>query len=347
MTPDHITPDRIAETDFANEAESNDRAKAPQGYFGIVKSAVGDFLADDAMTQAAAVAFYTALSFAPLLVLTIFLIGHVLGDDTANRLVTEIKTTVGGDAGHTVELVRKQAEDQSANMDLFSVGGLIGLVALIFSASGVFAQLQSALNQIWDVEQAPGGGVMGFLRKRGLSVGVVFVIIFLLLMSLTVTTALNATIRVLPGEHHFAWLWQLLNFAVSVGVYVLLFALMLKYLPDVSVPWKACWFGAAVTAVLFAVGKWGIGLYLSKSDPSTGYGGAGGAGAIVVLLVWVYYSAIIVFLGAEFTQAWAKSRGYRVVPEAHARSTNTRKKEPANDGAADRQAKERGGHVVK
>ena len=344
---DHITAERAAATDYENEAKSNDQARTDQTYFGIVKNAVTDFLADDAMTQAAAVAFYTALSFAPLLVLTIYLIGHVLGDETANRIVNEIQTTVGTQAGQTVDLVRQQAEKQSADMNLFSAGGLIALIALIFSASGVFAQLQSALNQIWDVEQAPGGGVIGFLRKRGLSVGVIFVIIFLLLMSLTVTTVLNATISVLPGEHHFAWLWQLLNFGVSVGVYVVLFALMLKYLPDVNVPWRACWFGAAVTAVLFAVGKWGIGLYLSKSDPSSGYGGAGGSGAIVVLLVWVYYSAIIIFLGAEFTQAWAKGRGVRVTPEKHARASQTRKADAANDAANDRKMKERSGHAAK
>ena len=134
----------------------------------------------------------------------------------------------------------------------------------------------------------------------------------------------------------------MVNFVVSLLVYVALFAAMFKYLPDVKIPWKAVWFGAAVTAGLFVIGKELIGLYIGRSDPGSAYGGAG---SVVVLLIWVYYSAIILFLGAELTQVWAKRRDMRIVPDRHAQPTGAKRKEPANDAAADRRAKEASGAV--
>ena len=323
-------PDGNAASPEDGGGKPDERDGEKLGYFGMAKAAVTDFLADDAMTQAAAVAFYTALSFAPLLLLTIFLIGSVLGQGTADKIIDEVQSLVGAEAGESVQMVREQAEGQTEKLSFTSAGGIIALAALVFSASGVFAQLQAAMNQIWDVEQKPGGGVMSFLRARGLSVGIVFAIIFLLLTSLVVTTILSAVLGALPGGGALDFLWQAVNFLVSLAVYVALFALIFKYLPDAKVPWRACWFGAAVTAVLFAIGKTIIGLYLSNSNPAEGFGGAGGAGAIVVLLVWVYYSAIIVFLGAEFTQVWAKNYGHTIVPDKHAQlRADSRKDRPA------------------
>ena len=309
-----------------------------KGILAMLKEAFADFIDDDAMTQAAAVAFYTALSFAPLLLLTVFLFGkldEISGYGTEQRVVDEIRNLMGGEAAGVVEDVQQQQEEKP-QLSLLSLTGIIALVTLVWSASGVFAQLQAALNTIWDVEQAPGNGLMGFLRKRGLSVGVVFAILFLLLASLVVTAIIAAVFRGVGGGDSGV-LWQGLNFVISLVVYVGLFGLIFKYLPDVKIPWMAVWFGAVVTACLFAIGKWAIGLYLGKSDPGSAYGAAG---SVVVLLVWVYYSAIIVFLGAEVTQVWAKRKGYRIVPSQHAQAAHSRKQgEPANDAAIDKRAK--------
>ncbi len=310
----------------ADDARKNE--KKP-GWFAVAKSAFWDFIADDVLTQAAAVAFYTALSFAPLLMLTVFIFGQldsIMGTGTQDRVIGEIQSLMGTGAADVVEEVQTQQAERPS-LSLFSLTGIIGIIALIWSASGVFAQLQAALNAIWDVEQAPGAGLMGWLRKRGLSIGVIFAILFLLLASLVVTALLNA---ILGGGGDEGVIWMVVNFVISFVVYVALFALIFKYLPDVTIPWRAVWFGAVVTAVLFVLGKWAIGLYLSKSDPGSAYGAAG---SLLVLLLWVYYSAIIVFLGAEFTQAWAKHAGIVIAPEAHAQAAPTRKEEPANEEA--------------
>lgn len=313
---------------------ANQSKSTAKSVFGVVKEAVADFSADGAMTQAAAVAFYTALSFAPLLMLTVFIFGQldsIAGTGTQEQVVEEIRSLIGGEAAGVLEDVQTQQETQ--DLSLLSISGLLGLAALLWSASGVFAQFQTAMNTIWDVEPAAGQGIGGYLRKRLLSVGMVMTILFLLLASLVVTALLSA---ILGGE---GTVWQVVNFVVSVAVYVGLFALMFKYLPDVKIPWKAVWFGAGVTAALFAVGKWAIGLYLGKSDPGSAYGGAG---SIVVLLIWVYYSAVIVFLGAEVTQVWAKRQNMRIVPDEHAQPISPKSKTPANEAAVDRQAKEAG-----
>lgn len=300
--------------------------------FAVVKEAFADFLADGAMTQAAAVAFYTALSFAPLLMLTVFIFGQldsIAGMGTQEKVIGEIRTLIGGEAAGAVDQVQTQQESQE--LSILSFSGLLGLIALIWSASGVFAQLQVAMNTIWDVEPAPGQGIWGYVRSRLLSIGMVFSILFLLLASLIVTALLSA---IFGGE---GILWQAVNFVVSLLVYLALFAGMFKYVPDVKIPWKTVWFGAGVTAALFVIGKFAIGLYLGKSDPGSAYGGAG---SIVVLLIWVYYSAVILFLGAELTQVWAKHSDVRIMPDEHARPMGGKDKEPANDAAVDRRAKE-------
>jgi membrane protein len=309
-----------------------DTSKSPYG-FSALKETFSDFLADDALTQAAALAYYTALSFAPLLVVVTMLVGGLLGDDAEQRVVEEVKKLMGGGVGDAVdEVVNKgeggQETPQVSDVTTFSFGAvtsIIGILAILYSASGVFAQLQAALNKIWDVEAAPGQGLWGFLRKRLLSVGVVFAILFLLLVTLAVTGVLNAVFDGAGGG-----VWQVLNFVISLALYVALFGLIFKYLPDVDIPWKAVWFGAALTAVLFAIGKFLIGFYLSQGNVGGQYGGAG---SIVALLVWVYYSSVILFVGAEYTQTWAKYEGLTITPDEHARPETFKDKETLHESA--------------
>jgi membrane protein len=187
-----------------------------------------------------------------------------------------------------------------------SVGGLL------FGATGAFVSLQSALNRAWEVEPDPArGGVKNFLMKRLLSIGMMLVVAFLLLVSLALTAALSAAGGVIFGALPTV-VSQVLNFLLSFAVITLLFAAMFKVLPDAEVAWRDVWVGAVFTAALFTIGKFAIGFYIGTSNPGNAFGAAG---ALAVLFVWIYYAAIIVMLGAEFTQARVKQRGGRIEPE--------------------------------
>jgi len=277
----------------------------PANLWKIVKRAAGDFSEDDAVTQAAAVAFYTALSFAPLMVITLTVAGF-LGDDAQAKVVDQVRGVIGPSAAGAVDMVIENAEERPS---LGSLAGIIGVVTLLISATGVFAQLQSALNTIWDVKAKPGRGVWNWVRKRILTFGLLLVILFLLLVSLGISAGLSL---IISGE---GWVWQVVNVVVSFAVFTLLFAVMFKVLPDVSIDWKDVWLGAAATALLFVLGKFAIGLYLGNSGLGPAYGAAG---SLIVFLIWVYYSSIILFFGAELTQAYAMETGSRFVPEEHA-----------------------------
>jgi len=297
-------------------------------WWEVLKTSAADFVNDDAITQAAAVAFYTALSFAPLLVLVILAFGELdawSGFGTQERVIDEIRSLIGREAADVVQQV--QRHHSRAEISFATLTGVLSIGVLVWSASAVFSQLQAALNAIWDVEQSPEAGLVQWLRKRGLSITIVFAILFLLLVSLVVTALVNAAFRL---ERDAELLWSLLNFVTSLLIYVLSFALIFKYLPDVRIPWRAVWFGAAVTSALFAIGKTLIGVYLAYSEVGSAYGGAR---SIVILLVWVYFSACIVFFGAEVTQTWAKRAGLRLTPSRIAKAVPTKKKEPANEKA--------------
>jgi membrane protein len=196
------------------------------------------------------------------------------------------------------------------------VATAVGVGTLLLGASGAFAQLQDALNTIWEVKPKAGRGVRGMLRDRFLSFSLVLAIGFLLLVSLVLSAALAAVGKYLAGILPVSSaLMQGLNFALSFAVTTFLFALIFKVLPDVRIRWRDVWIGAAVTALLFSVGRFLIGLYLGRSSVSSAYGAAG---SLVVLLVWIYYSAQILLLGAEFTQVYASKFGNGMTPKPNA-----------------------------
>lgn len=283
----------------------------------MTRQTIDDFSEDDCLSLAGALAFYTALSLAPLLVI-LLRIASMLGESTQQRLVEQIQGLVGPQAGEAIQNIIASANQQPA---WGSVAGIISLIVLIFSATGVFAQLQASLDAIWDVEAKPSEGVWGWLRKRLLSAGMIIALAFVMLVSLCISAVIAA---LMPSG---GLLWDGLNFVVSIGVFLLLFAIIFRYLPDVSVQWRDVWMGALVTAVLFAVGKTAIGIYLGKSSVGSAYGAAG---SLLVLLVWVYYSSLLVFLGAEFTQVQAKVRRSPIQPDAHAqREANPKHLRPA------------------
>ncbi len=197
-----------------------------------------------------------------------------------------------------------------------SCASAISIVVLLVGASGVFIQLQNALNTVWDVKVKPDAGIMNFIRKRLLSFSAVLGIGFLLLVSLLASAALSGMNKymsgLLPGAD---WVWEAINMVVSFGFITLLFALMFRYLPDVEIQWSDVWVGALITAGLFVLGKFLLGLYLGQGSFGSTYGAAG---SLVILLAWVYYSAQILFFGAEITQAYAREYGGRIVPNDHA-----------------------------
>jgi membrane protein len=281
--------------------------------WALVKDTGKDFVDDNVTRLAGALAYYTLLSLAPLVVLALAIAGLAVDEQaTRQRLSEELGGIVGPHGASAVGAIVENARTPSAGI----VSSTIGVVVLLFGASGVFGELQSALNTIWEVEPKPGRGIWGTIRDRLFSFAMVMGVAFLLLVSLILSTALAAMGRFLesslPGGEV---VWQVLNFVLSFAIISALFAVTFKVVPDAKIRWHDVWIGAVVTAFLFTLGKFLIGLYLGKSSVASSYGAAG---SLVLLVVWVYYSASILLLGAEFTQVYAKRFGEHIRPSENA-----------------------------
>lgn len=280
----------------------------------LLKQTYNSWSEDKAMRLGAALAYYSVFSIAPLVLITIAVASMFLGEEAAQgQIVEEISGTVGTPVAQALE-DQLQANQEKGTGGLAT---LTGIVVLLFGASGVFAQLQDALNTVWKVAPRPDRGILGMIRDRFLSMTMVLGTGFLLLVSLVITAALAALARfwtpaALPGG---AYLWQALHGLVSLAFITVLFALMYKYLPDARIEWRDVWIGAAITAVLFTIGKYLLGLYLGQASVASTYGAAG---SLVVILLWVYYSALILLFGAEFTRVYAEHLGKGIEPAANA-----------------------------
>ena len=275
----------------------------------IVKEAAKGWMDDNATRLSAALAFYTILSIAPLLVITTAIVGAVSDSTTAAQ---QLENQMGGLAGEAGAEVAKTAIESAKKPKSGILAAVIGVVTLLFGASGVFGELQGALNTVWGVKPKPGRGIWATIRTRFLSFGMVLVVGFLLLVSLAVTTALQAGAKYLEGQMPgLPTLLLVANFVVTFLVITLLFALIFKFLPDARIAWKDVWFGALVTAGLFTLGKYLIGLYLTQAAPESAFGAAG---SVVAFVIWVYYSGLIVLFGAELTEVTAAHAGRRIRP---------------------------------
>ena len=253
---------------------------------------------------AAALAYYTLFSMAPLLLIVIAVAGLFLGADAAHGQVTgQLNALVGHKAAVQIDKMVAAANAPKSGI----IATVFGIVMLVLGASGVVLQLQDALNEIWDVNPQRKAGLWNMIRERLLSFSMILGLGFLLLVSLVVSAALSAlntyTASLLPG---LAFLLQALNVVVDLGILTMLFATIFKYLPETKVRWNDVWVGSALTAVLFVLGQFAITLYLGKMNAGSPYGDAG---SIVIVLLWVYYSAQLVLFGAEFTRVW--SGGHR------------------------------------
>jgi membrane protein len=273
-------------------------------YFNLFKQTFSEFGEDKAQRLGAALAYYTIFSLAPLLLIAIAIAGLVFGRDAAQgQIFGQLRGVLGPKSAEMVqEMVKSAAKPKSG-----TIATVVGIVTLLFGAAGVFGQLKDAMNTIWNVEPKKKGGIMTLIKDRFLSFAMVFGTGFLLLVSLVLDSAVAAAGHFvgdrLPGGEA---LWQGVQLIVSLGVVALLFALIFRFLPDVHPTWRDVWFGAIFTAVLFVGGKFGLGVYLGKSAVGSSYGAAG---SLVVVLLWVYYSAQILFFGAEFTQVYARKHG--------------------------------------
>jgi membrane protein len=276
----------------------------------VLRATANGYLDNKVPRLAAALAFYTALSISPMIVIALAIAGTLYGEQAAQGLLlTQIRTVVGPEGGRAIQAIVANAQSSESGWLSF----LLSSAVLVVSASGVFAELQGSLNTIWGVAPKPGLGLLKTITDRFLSFAMVLGTGFLLLVSLIVSTVLSAMAQFVGLEQ--VLLGQTLSMVLSFALIAVLFAAILKVLPDVELSWRDVWLGALVTTVLFLIGKFLIGIYLGQVSLGSTYGAAG---SLIVFLVWVFYSAQIVLIGAELTRALVDREGSPVQPTANA-----------------------------
>lgn len=302
---------------------------------GLIKDTFTEWSEDKASRLGASVAYYTVFSLAPLLVVVIAITGLVFGEKAVRgEIVGQIQGLIGADGAQMVQTMIANASKPSTGI----IATVIGIVTLLLGATGLFGELQDALNTIWEITPKPRG-ILTTIREKVVSFGMVLGIGFLLLVALVISAGVAALGHFLGGALPVSELiLQVIDFAISFGIVTLLFAMMYKVLPDAEIAWRDVWTGAMVTSLLFVIGKLLIGLYLGHSGTSSTYGAAG---SLVVLLLWVYYSAQILFFGAEFTQLYANRYGslVKAASDATAMADQMRSKDFRPDTEHDNSAK--------
>ena len=297
----------------------------------VAQSALWGWWNDNCMRLSASLAFYTALSLAPLVVIVVGVAGLITErQQVTAQLEQQIRLLMGPSSQQLVHTILATTEPQGGTL-----AAMIGIVTLAIGATAVFGELQAALNLIWEVKPKSINGMWAnlwrWLRQRVFSLAIVFAIAFLLLVSLAVSAALAGIEQYLRGPE-LTLLSRGLEVTVSVLVITYLFALLFRYVPDAEIHWRDVWLGGLVSAVLFTLGKVGIGYYIGRASIGSAYGAAG---SLIALLVWVYYSSLIVFFGAEFTHAWAtRQRAVEPMPHAEPGAAPQTKSEVAAEEAA-------------
>ncbi len=270
-----------------------------------VTAAFSGFGDDELMTRAAALAFYSSVSFAPVLILLVWMLS-ILHSDGQQQLAASLTGMVGSSAAEAIQAVVTSAREHPHGGN---VAGLVGIVVTLIGASAVFAQLQGALNRIWRVEPRPGTAIGAWLRARARGLALLGGIGFMMIVTFVVSAAVQLAV---PGD---SLAWGIIEYLLSAVVFMLAFGAMYRLLPDAQIHWRDALQGGALTTVLFLVGKWAIGLYITHSDVGGAYGSAG---ALMVLLTWVFYASVVVLMGAELTHALMRARGERAQPAEHA-----------------------------
>ena len=281
----------------------------------LLKQTFSEWLDDKVPQLGAALAYYTVFSLAPLILLLLAIVGFLFRNDPAGawqKVTEQMSYFLDKSAIDVVQGIAQKASQPNKGVLATSIGILLAL----FGASGVFGQLQDALNTIWGVKTKPGVGIMGFIRSRFLSFAMVAGVCFLLLVSLVFESVLKSFSRYVQAMFPGGIVIALVVYSIfDLAVVVLLFASIFKFLPDVKIQWRDVWIGAVMTAIFFAIGKWALGLYLGSGTASSAYGAAS---SLITLLLWIYYSSQILLFGAEFTQVYAARAGRAFVPDKYA-----------------------------
>ncbi|PYM00278.1 MAG: ribonuclease BN [Verrucomicrobia bacterium] len=283
--------------------------------FSLLKQTFSEWLEDKAPQLGAALAYYTVFSLAPLVLLLVAIIGFLFHNDPAGawkKMSEQMSYFLDKSAIDVVANIAQTASQPNKGM----LATVIGILLALFGASGVFGQLQNALNTIWGVKAKPGAGIAGFIRSRFLSFAMVAGVCFLLLVSLVFESLLKGFSHYIQAIFPGGIVIALVVYSIfDLAVVVLLFALIFKFLPDVKIQWRDVWIGALMTAIFFGIGKWALGLYLGSGAAASAYGAAS---SLITLLLWIYYSSQILLFGAEFTQVYAARAGRAFVPDKYA-----------------------------
>lgn len=280
----------------------------------MIKQTYKYWNADGPWRLSAVVAYYAILSLPGLLIILINAVGAIWGQEIVQgHLHGEISSALGPDAADSIQGMLADTSGEKKSI----IANIIGIAALVFGATGVFYQLQVSLNKVWELESDPKGGIKKMLFDRARSFGVILVIGFLLTISFVISAGialLNDFIsNLLPdGSTTIA---LIIDVIVNIGILTILFGLIFKYLPDAKIRWKTVWIGSIITAILFVLGKYLLGLYFGQTDPGSTYGAAG---SVILVLLWVSYSSLILFFGAEFTYVYAEKYGHGIEPSKNA-----------------------------
>ena len=277
--------------------------------YQLLKDTVNDCLKGNIVSQGAALAYYTIFAIAPMFIIALALAGFFFGEDAARReLFGQLDQLVGKQGGDGIQALVAAAGKSRAGFWATA----IATGTLMVAATGVFVQLQNSLNAMWHVQPMPGKGLRNFVRRRLLSFAMVVGMGFLLLVSLVCSAALAAVGNFIGGHFSGAAVFlKVLNFVISLGIITTLFAMIFKFLPDVRIAWRDVWLGGFITALLFNLGKFFIGIYIGRSSMASVYGAMG---SLLIVLVWVYYSAQILFFGAQFTRVYTNRFGVKPEP---------------------------------
>jgi len=274
----------------------------------LIKETIDEWLADEAPRMGASLAYYALFSLAPLLVIVVFIVGFLYKGDTVGQIQRQLQSLVGNDAAKTTAA----AIHNASRFDEGIVASIVSFVVLSLCATGVFSELHAAMNKIWKVRGRKSGFIMGLLKDKVAAFIMVLAIAFLLLVSMILSAVLSAVTAYFGYLLPDTSFWHIADLVVSFGAATLLFALLFRYVPDERVTWRDVWIGGVMTAALFDIGKVLIGFYIGRSSIGSVFGAAGSG---VVILAWVYYSSQLIFLGAEFTQIYAKHRRLTTVVE--------------------------------
>jgi len=284
-------------------------------FWEVLKDTFKEWNNSNASTDSASIAYYAIFSIPGLLIIIIWIAGNFFGQEAIQgQISAQINSILGTEASKSIESMIASALIDKDNIIMKTVG----VFALIFGATTVFFQLQKSLNTLWDIEAAPKKAILKFILDRANSLGMILVIGFLLMITMVLSSAislLNNYITYRLGLETYI-LMELVNYVIGFILVVLVFAFMFKVLPDVEISWKSVWLGAILTAVLFTLGKFLLSLYFAELKPTSVFGTAG---TIVLIMMWINYSCMLVFFGAEFTKVYSLKKGYKIIPSKHAK----------------------------